>query len=83
MASSSAEEIWSIVREVLRTEFALVDEDLRPAAHLADDLDLDSVDAVALLVRLEDATGLDLDEDDLRSLATLQNVVDLLVVRLS
>lgn len=83
MALSSAEEIWSIVREVLRTEFSFVDEDLRLAAHLADDLDLDSVDAVALLVRLEDATGLDLDEDDLRSLVTLQNVVDLLAARLS
>lgn len=80
---SSTEEIWGLVRKVLRTEFAFADEDLRPTAHLADDLDLDSVDAVALLVRLEDATDLDLDEDDLRSLVTLQDVVDLVAARLA
>jgi len=79
---SSTEEIWGIVRKVMRAEFAFADEDLRPSAHLADDLDLDSVDAVALLVRLEDEVDLEIDEGDLRSLATLQDVVDLVAARL-
>ncbi|MCP3984578.1 MAG: acyl carrier protein [bacterium] len=79
---ASTEEIWGIVRKVLRAEFSFADEDLRPAAHLADDLDLDSVDAVALLVRLEDAIDLEIEEDDLQSLTTLQDVVDLVAARL-
>ncbi len=70
------------VRRVLQTEFDLADEAIRPSAHLVDDLDLDSVDAVALLVRLEEETGLTLSEDDLRSLATVQSVVDLVAARL-
>ncbi len=80
---ASPEEIWGTVREVLSAEFEFDEAELRPAAHLTDDLDLDSVDAVALLVRLEDATGLELGEDDLRSLVTLQDVVDLVAARLA
>lgn len=71
------------MRKVLCAEFKFADEDLRPATHLVDDLDLDSVDAVALLVRLEDEVDLEIDEGDLRSLATLQDVVDLVAARLA
>ncbi len=78
----SPDEIYAKVRHVLRTEFALAEEVVRPEAHLVDDLDLDSVDAVALLVRLEEETGLRLGEEEARGLVTVQSVVDAVASRL-
>ena len=45
-------------------------------AHF-DDLDLDSIDAIDLAVKLEERVGLDLEEEQLRSLRLVQDVVDL------
>ncbi len=68
---------------MLCSEFQFEAGEVHPAAHLVDDLDLDSVDAVALLVRLEEETGLALEEDDYRSLVTVQSVVDVVASRLA
>jgi acyl carrier protein len=70
------EEIFAWVVDVLKREFQFGDEDLSPNSHLFDDLDLDSIDAIDLTVRLEEKTGLSFKEDDLKSLQTIQDVVD-------
>lgn len=71
------------LRTILKQEFGLADEQIVPGAQLADDLGLDSVDAVALAVRIEEETQLALAEEELRSLQTLAQVVDLLHARLA
>ncbi len=78
MALAPPGDLLSQVQEVLRAEFQLSPDEVRPEAHLVDDLDLDSVDAVALLVRLEEETGLEIGEEEYRSLVTVQSVVDVL-----
>ena len=70
------EEIFAWVADVLKREFQFGDDDLSPEAHLVDDLDLDSIDAIDLTVRLEEKTGLSFKEDDLKSLQTIQDVVN-------
>jgi len=72
----SKDEIYAWVVDVLKREFQFGDDDLSPKAHLVDDLDLDSIDAIDLTVRLEEKTGLSFKEDDLKSLQTIQDVVD-------
>jgi acyl carrier protein len=47
-----------------------------PNARLGEDLDLDSIDAVALVARLEQETGLLLKEERLTGLRTVQDVAD-------
>lgn len=64
-----------MVRRVLRTEFELDDAELGEDAHLIDDLGLDSVDAVALAVRLEEETGIALEEEALKAMRTVADVV--------
>jgi acyl carrier protein len=66
----------------MKVEFHFHDEDLRPNTHLIDDLDLDSIDAVDLAVRVEEKTGLSLTEADLKSIRTIQDIVDLIDERL-
>lgn len=74
----SKEEIFTWVTEVLIREFEFQAEQLRPATHLIDDLDLDSIDAVDMAVRLEEKTGFRFEEEELRSVETIQDVVDLI-----
>jgi len=74
--------IFDSVVSVMQGEFEIPPERLRPDAHLIDDLDLDSIDAIDLAVRLEERLGVSFDEDDLKSLRTLQDVVDLIHERL-
>lgn len=78
----SKDEIFKWVADLMKTEFHFRDEELRPEAHLVDDLDLDSIDAVDLAVRVEERTGLSLDEADLKSIQTIQDIVDLIDERL-
>jgi acyl carrier protein len=72
---ASTGEIYGWVAEVLKQEFQFREEDLFPEAHLTDDLELDSIDAIDLAVRLEERTGLSFKEEDLKSIRTIQDVV--------
>ena len=78
----SRDEIFKWVVDLLKREFQFRDEELVPTAHLIDDLDMDSIDAVDLGVRVEEQMRIHLDEDDLKSLKILQDVVDLIHERL-
>jgi acyl carrier protein len=80
MESRDQVERWVV--ETLKKEFQLRDEDLHPGAHLIDDLDLDSIDAVDLAVNVEKELGLTLSEGDLKSIQTVQDVIDLIHGRL-
>lgn len=78
----SRESAFEIVRSVLCREFEFPSTDVRLSARLVDDLDLDSVDGVALVVRLEEETGIVLRDEEVRSLETVENVVDLVARQL-
>lgn len=76
------EDLLGLLRRVFAQEFEIPSEEVTPEAHLARDLDLDSVDAVTLAARLEEETGLGLSEDELKSLDTVASVVTLVHRRL-
>ena len=76
------DEVSSKVVAVLCGEFEFEEAEVKPEAHLVDDLDLDSVDAVALAVRLEEETGLVLQEEELKALRTVADIVDAVERRL-
>ena len=70
--------IFESLRELLKREFELPEAALRLEARLAGDLDLYSLDAVALEQELEARTGVELDLEDLRRVETLGDLVALL-----
>lgn len=76
------EEIFEEVRSILCREFEFSPAEVFPTSHLVDDLDLDSIDAIDLAVKLEERTGLDLEEEQLRSLRLVQDVVDVVYTHL-
>jgi len=78
----SENEVLKWVAEILTREFALEAATLRPETRLIEDLDLDSIDAIDMAVRIEEKTGLVLSAEELQSIETIQDVVDLIHARL-
>ncbi len=70
------DEINSAVREVVGEMFGIAPGEISPGDHLAEDLDLDSMDAVDLVVDLKLRTGVKLVETDIKSVETIQDVID-------
>ena len=60
----------------MHAEFGIDPGAIELAAHLIDDLDLDSIDLVDLAVSLEEERGIKLDEDDLKSVRTVGDAVN-------
>lgn len=79
------------VRRVLADQLAVEDVAVTPEATLADDLGADSLDAVEIVMALEDAFTLEIPDDDVDGIAspsqyrdtTVQHVVDYIDRRLS
>lgn len=71
----SREEIIRQTNEALKKEFELTDAQLTPQANLKDDIGLDSLDAVDMVVVLEQKFGMNIRQGyDLRSIVTLQDL---------
>jgi acyl carrier protein len=70
------EEIFAKVQEVLVETFELDEAQVVSTASLYADLDLDSLDAIDLAVRLGSETGIKLKEEQMRSIRTVQDIVE-------
>lgn len=70
-------EIFAQVQTLMVELFELSPEQVTLEAHIVNDLDLDSLDAVDMAVRLEEITGHRVDEAALRSVRTVSDVVGL------
>jgi len=73
------EEILSKIDDVLADEFEIDRAKLVPEARLFEDLDLDSIDAVDLVVRLQQQTSLKVKAEDFKTIRTLGDVADVIV----
>lgn len=72
------EEIISKINVTLSEEFELPIEKLNEGAHLVDDLGLDSLDAVDMLVHIEDELGMKLDVEKVQHARTLGDIYKLI-----
>ena len=72
----SRDEIFAELKRELCTLFELEPGMITPAARLYDDLDLDSIDAVDLAVRLQELTKKRIRPDQFKAVRTVADVVD-------
>ena len=79
----SKDEIFKRLRDLLVEGFELRDEQVVPTARLVDDLELDSLDLVDFAVRLEQRVDLEIAEDELKGIKTVQDIVDLAYQKLN
>ncbi len=70
------DEVVGRLHELLCEEFELESEQLTRDAHLYQDLDLDSLDAVDLMVALHRSFGVKVDEIEARKIGTVAELED-------
>ncbi len=73
---NNQEEIYQRIVSVLEELFEIDPQQVSPQSHLYEDLDIDSIDAVDLVVELKKITGKKLQPDDFKSVRNVQDVVD-------
>ena len=69
-------EIYQMLSEILVTMFEIDENDISLDAHLYEDMDLDSIDAVDLVVKLREYTGKKINPEDFKLVRTVKDVVD-------
>ena len=77
------DEILTRVRDILAETFEIDPERIKPEATLFSDLDLDSIDAIDLVVKLQEWTGRRVPEETLRAVRTVNDVVTMIEAHLA
>lgn len=74
------EELFLKIREILVEQFDVEAADVSLDANLYDELQIDSIDAVDLLVQLKELTGQKIAPEKFREVRTIGDVLDALIV---
>jgi acyl carrier protein len=70
------EEIYGFLQETLVSLFEIAPDAVKPDANLYEDLDIDSIDAVDLTVKLKEFTGRRIQPSEFKQVRTVQDIVD-------
>lgn len=79
----SSQEIFSRVVTILVREFDVSADEISMQTNLEADLDLDSLDAVALASWVEEDLGLALSDDEIEQMRSVEQIVAVISARLS
>ena len=72
----SRDEVYNQLQHYLVELFEVSPEDITPDARLMEDLDLDSIDAVDLIVKFQELTGKKIPATEFKSVRTVDDVVE-------
>lgn len=70
------QQIFDEIKTALVNLFELSPEQIKPESELFEELDLDSIDAVDLVVHLQKKIGKKVDPETFKAVRTVQDVVD-------
>jgi acyl carrier protein len=72
----SRDEIFATLKSVMTELFEIEPERISPESHLYTDLDIDSIDAVDMVVRIREITGKKVKPEDFKEVRTINDVID-------
>ncbi len=72
---NTALDSYQYVHQLLVEQFDVPAKDIQPSANLADDLGIDSIDAVDMIVHMREVTGKRLTPEQFRTVRTVQDIV--------
>jgi acyl carrier protein len=72
----SRDEVYRRLERYLTDMFEVPEEKIRPEARLYEELDLDSIDALDLVVKLQEITGRRISPQEFKTVRTVGDVVD-------
>ncbi|RUO53712.1 MULTISPECIES: acyl carrier protein [Pseudidiomarina] len=70
------EDVYQQLVQILTEDFEIDAEEIKLDANLYQDLDLDSIDAVDLVVKLREITGKKISPDAFKAVRTVEDVVN-------
>jgi len=70
------ESIYEHLKNIMSELFEIEPDTVRPDARLYEELDIDSIDAVDMIIKLKDLTGKKMQPADFKNVRTVQDVVD-------
>ncbi|EKO3489215.1 acyl carrier protein [Vibrio fluvialis] len=76
MTDTNKQQVFDQVKDALVELFEIDADDVQPDAHLYQDLDLDSIDAVDLVVHLQKVTGKKIKPEEFKAVRTVEDVVE-------
>ncbi|ELI5733227.1 acyl carrier protein [Vibrio fluvialis] len=76
MTDTNKQQVFDQVKDALVELFEIDADDIQPDAHLYQDLDLDSIDAVDLVVHLQKVTGKKIKPEEFKAVRTVEDVVE-------
>ncbi|MCF7353754.1 acyl carrier protein [Vibrio sp. CK2-1] len=79
MTEINRDEVFSKVQDAFVELFEIDADDIKPESKLYQELDLDSIDAVDLVVHLQKLTGKKIQPDEFKAVRTVNDVVDAVV----
>lgn len=68
--------IYETLKGIFNELFEIDPSDIELTMHLYDDLDIDSIDAVDMIVKLKELTGKKLQPSDFKEVRTVEDVVN-------
>lgn len=78
MKAMTRSEIFAELKSTLIEQFEVEPMAVRPEARLFEDLELDSIDAIDMAVKVQSMTGERVEERTLRALRTVGDLVELI-----
>ncbi len=73
------DEVYTKLKEVLVNEFDINESDIKPEANIVTDLDLDSIDAVEMIVKMKPYLNDKIEPEVFKSVKNVEDVVNILV----
>lgn len=70
------DEVYTRLTQILEEDFEIESDEIALEANLYEDLDLDSIDAVDLVVKLREITGKKISPDAFKAVRTVDDVVN-------
>ena len=68
--------IFEKIREIIVEELGVELDDIKTSTHLTDDLGADSLDAVELIMSIEDAFEVEIPDEELQNIQTVADLVE-------
>lgn len=75
---TSREEILAEFKKLLETQFEIDPNDVTLQSSLYEDLDLDSIDAVDMIVYIQKKTNTKIQPEEFKSVKTVEDVVNII-----
>jgi acyl carrier protein len=73
------EEAFKLISNYFNEQFEIEHDNIKPDANLFEDLKLDSIDALDMAGMLESELDIEVEEEELMAIRTVQDVVDFLL----